>query len=137
MTQPQANNIDNEDPDIEARFWSVPLTKIADFGCYDLSVLLESGVFFALICDKHFPKHKAQSLLGDLHAAMRKLYKHNLQFMARQKNLKPNVYDQIFKPQFTKVMENHDSAIDFVKIDIANDKTEELRLIAARKLEKM
>lgn len=50
---------------------------------------------------------------------MRKLYKNNLPFMARQKNLQPNVYDQIFKPTFQKILTNRETGIQTTNLTLA------------------
>ena len=84
-----------------------------------------------------YPEEKAQNLLDALHGEMVKLYKGNLQFIARQGNLKPNVYDKIFKSTFNKVYDNFKTGIESKNLNAALAKADEVKAIAARSVDKM
>ena len=100
-------------------------------------MLLQSGVFFGLVTDLHFGSEKADRFLTDLHNEMVKLYKGNISFMHRQGNLRPNVYDKIFKPNFQKVLDNNSTGIKSTNLNAAQDKVNEVKDIAARSVAKM
>lgn len=68
---------------------------------------------------------------------MGKLYKGNLQFIARQGNLKPNVYDKVFKASFNKVLDNFKTGIESKNLNAALAKADEVKMIAARSVDKM
>ena len=68
---------------------------------------------------------------------MTTLYKGNLKFLSRQGNLKPNVYDKIFKSQFNKVLENNKTGIESKNLNAAFAKADEVKIIAARSVNKM
>lgn len=75
--------------------------------------------------------------MTDLCAEMVKLYKGNINFIHRQQNLKPNVYDKVFKPQFQKVLENNSTGIKSTNLNAAIAKADEVKVIAARSVQKM
>ena len=50
---------------------------------------------------------------------MVKLYKGNLQFISRQNNIRPNVYDKIFKATFNKVVDNYKTGISSNNLNAA------------------
>jgi hypothetical protein len=68
---------------------------------------------------------------------MVKLYKGNLSFIHKQKNLIPNVYDKPFAAQFKKVYDNNDTPIKTKNLNAAQDKVNEVRDIAARSVYQM
>ena len=57
--------------------------------------------------------------------------------MHRQGNLRPNVYDKLFKPNFTKVLENYSTGISMRGVNAAQAKADEVKNIAARSVQKM
>lgn len=116
-------NIDNEDPQVDSLLWTEKLKRITG----TLHLLLSEGVFFGLVTSPDYDPSKANDILNDLYQEMRKLYKNNLPFMQRQKNLKPNVYDKIFKPTFHKIMNNRETNISRSTLSQAEQKTEDLR----------
>ena len=68
---------------------------------------------------------------------MAKIYKGQISFMHRQGNLRANVYDKLFKPNFQKVLENYSTGISMRGVNAAQAKADEVKNIAARSVEKM
>ncbi len=56
-----------------------------------------------------------------------KLYKGNINFIHRQQNLKPNVYDKVFKPNFQKVFDNNNTGIKSTNLNAAQAKADEVK----------
>ena len=75
--------------------------------------------------------------MNSLHTELTGLYKGNLSFIHRQQNLKPNVYDKIFKPQFQKIYDNNNTGIKSTNLNAAQAKADEVKVIAARSVQKM
>lgn len=93
-----SKSTDLENPELAAKQWCEALTRIT--GSVELNLLLQSGIFFGIITDLNYGQDKARRFLNDLHGEMTKLYKGNINFIHRQQNLKPNVYDKVFKANF-------------------------------------
>jgi len=72
---------DNENPQADAQLWTEPLTRIT--GSVELNVLLQSGVFFAIVTDLNYGQDRARRFLNDVHGEMVKLYKGNINFIHR------------------------------------------------------
>ena len=80
--------------------------------------------------DLGYPQDKAKRFLTSLHSEMVKLYKNNINFIHRQQNLKPNVYDKVFKANFTKVLESNETGIKSTNLNLAQQKVDEVKKIA-------
>ena len=65
------------------------------------------------------------------------MYKGNIAFMRRQKNLAPNCLDKPFKPMFTKTIDNNATGIKSTNLNAAQAKADEVKAIAARSVDKM
>ena len=94
-------------------------------------------LFFGIVTDLRYEEEKAKKVLAALHEEMEKMYKGRLDFIERQQNLKPNVYDKVFKPNFQKVYYNYNTGISSTNLNAAFDKVEEVKNIAARSVDKM
>ena len=75
--------------------------------------------------------------MNDLHTELGKMYKGNLVFILRQQNLTPNVYDKVFKPNFSKVIDNYNTGINSTNLNKAFEKVDEVKAIAQRSVEQM
>lgn len=99
--------------------------------------LIFNTVYFCFVTDLNFGEDKAQRMAADLHVELSKMYKGNLEFIRKQSNLKPNVFDKVFKSNFTKVLENYQTAIKTTNVNAAMAKADEVKAIAARSVNKM
>jgi hypothetical protein len=113
----------------------VALTRIT--GSVELNLLLQSGVFFGIVTDIKYGEDRARRFLNDLHSEMVKLYKGNINFIHRQQNLKPNVYNKVFMASFKKVQDNNSTGIQSKNLNAAIAKADEVKVIAARSVQKM
>ena len=111
------------------------LTRIT--GSVELNLLLQSGVFFGIVTDIKYGEDRARRFLNDLHSEMVKLYKGNINFIHRQQNLKPNVYNKVFMASFKKVQDNNSTGIQSKNLNAAIAKADEVKVIAARSVQKM
>ena len=130
-----SSKADAENPDEVMELFCEPLARIT--GGVELNLLLQSGVFFGIVTDLNYGCDKSKRFLQDLHREMDKFYKGNLNFISRQQNLKPNVYDKIFKPNFQKVLDNNSTGISSKNVNLAMQKADEVKAIAARSVDKM
>lgn len=103
----------------------------------ELNLLLQSGVFFGIVTDIKYGEDRARRFLNDLHSEMVKLYKGNINFIHRQQNLKPNVYNKVFMASFKKVQDNNSTGIQSKNLNAAIAKADEVKVIAARSVQKM
>lgn len=87
--------------------------------------------------DLKYGEDRARRFLNDLHSEMVKLYKGNINFIHRQQNLKPNVYDKVFLANFKKVLDNNSTGISSKNLNAAQAKADEVKVIAARSVQKM
>ena len=130
-----SKSADIENPELAAQQWCEALARVT--GSVELNLLLQSGVFFGLVTDLKYGQDKARRFLSDLHDEMVKLYKGNINFIHRQQNLKPNVYDKVFKAQFQRVLDNNATGIKSNNLNAAIAKADEVKVIAARSVQKM
>ena len=65
------------------------------------------------------------------------LYKGKLGFIHRQANLRPNVYDKVFKPKMETQIDKGVSIIKTQNLDAAQQKADEIRDIAMSSMNKM
>ncbi len=130
-----SKSTDIENPELAAQQWCEALARVT--GSVELNLLLQSGVFFGLVTDLKYGQDKARRFLSDLHDEMVKLYKGNINFIHRQQNLKPNVYDKVFKAQFQRVLDNNATGIKSNNLNAAIAKADEVKVIAARSVQKM
>ena len=92
--------------------------------------ILFDHVHFGCIADKSFNEDKAYRFLGDIKDQLSNVYKGNLSFILRQSNLTANCYDKMFKPNFTKVLENYNTGISSGNLQMAFQKVDEVTEIA-------
>ena len=96
--------------------------------------MLFNVAFFGIITDLRYDKDKARRYLDDLYAEMNTMYRKNIQFIRRQQNLKPFVYNQPFKASFDKVQDRYKTNISMGNVNAAQQMTDEIKDIARESL---
>lgn len=71
-----------EDPAVDSQLWCEALTRIT--GSVEINILLQAGIFFAIVTDLNYGGEKSKRFLNDLCTEMVKLYKGNINFIHRQ-----------------------------------------------------
>ena len=90
--------------------------------------------YFGLVTDIRYDKEKAKRFLGDLYSALNKTYKNNIDFIRRQQNLKPGVYNAVFKKSFEKVHDTYKTNISMTNVNSALAMTAEIKEIASQNI---
>ena len=96
--------------------------------------MLFNVAFFGIITDLRYDKDKARRYLDDLYAELNTMYRKNIQFIKRQQNLKPFVYNQPFKASFDKVHDRYKTNISMGNVNAAQQMTDEIKDIARESL---
>ncbi len=125
--------IDNEDAKIAV------FTKFAQGflnGELKLTVL-NSTVYIGCVTDSGFGEEKAQRFLQELRTEFSKMYQGRLSMIKKQTNLTANVYDQPFKKSFQKVLDTYNTGISNKNLQLAFQKVDEVKDIAARSVTQM
>ena len=73
--------------------------------------LLYNVAFFGIMTDFRYDKDKAKRFLNDLFSEMNVMYRKNINFIKRQQNLKPFVYNQPFRASFDRVLDRYKTNI--------------------------
>ena len=73
--------------------------------------LLYNVAFFGIMTDFRYDKEKAKRFLNDLFSEMNVMYRKNINFIKRQQNLKPFVYNQPFRASFDRVLDRYKTNI--------------------------
>ena len=81
--------------------------------------LLYNVCFFGIMTDLRYDKDKARRYLNDLYQELNTMYRKNIQFIKRQQNLKPYVYNQPFKASFDKVNDRYKTNISMGNVNAA------------------
>jgi len=68
-------------------------------------------VFIGLVTNTGYGMDAAQRFLEEMHQAITSHYSDNLEFIKRQQNLRPNVFDKKFAADFRRIYANNDTGI--------------------------
>ena len=81
--------------------------------------LLFNVAFFGIMTDLRYDRDKAKRYLKDLYSELNTMYRQNIQFIKRQQNLKPYVYNQPFKASFDRVNDRYKTNISMGNVNTA------------------
>jgi GTPase involved in cell partitioning and DNA repair len=98
---------------------------------------LANIVYIGCVTEGSFPEDKATRFLNDLRSEFSKMYQGRLSLIKKQTNLTANVYDQPFKKSFQKVLDNYSSGISNKNLQMAFQKVDEVKDIAAKSVHQM
>ena len=94
--------------------------------------MLYDVVFVGLVTSTGYGAEAAHRFLDDMHGAITNLYEQKLDFITRQQNLRPNVYDKKLSSDFRKIYNNNDTGIKMGSIAEAQNQVDEIKEIAQR-----
>jgi hypothetical protein len=93
------------------------LAATASLECH----LMFDVVFIGLVTNTGYGDEKAERFLTQMHQSVTTHYADNLEFIRRQQNLKPNVFDKKFSADFRKIYNNNDTGIEMGGVAEAQD----------------
>ena len=73
--------------------------------------ILYDIIFIGLVTSIGYGPEAAQRFLEEMHKAVSAHYTDNLEFIKRQQNLRPNVFDKKFASDFRRIYNNNDTGI--------------------------
>ena len=89
--------------------------------------VLFDTVFIGLVTSIGYGMDAAQRFLDEMHQAITSHYSDNLEFIKRQQNLRPNVFDKKFAADFRRIYNNNDTGIKQGTINQAQDQVDEIK----------
>lgn len=92
------------------RYSKVGMEGMAASASVECHVLFDT-VFIGLVTGTGYGMDQAQRFLDEMHQAITAHYSDNLEFIKRQQNLRPNVFDKKFASDFRRVYTNNDTGI--------------------------
>lgn len=122
---------ERKDEDEQERFQRVKLEGMAAVASVECH-LMNDIVFIGIVTTTGYNEDKAKRFLEEFHEAITRHYQNNLVFIKKQDNLRPNIFDKKFTPDFKRIMSNHDTGIEMGTIDEAQNQVDEIRQIAER-----
>ena len=108
------------------RFRKIGMEGMAASASIECHVLFDT-VFIGLVTSIGYGMDAAQRFLDEMHQAITAQYKDNLEFIKRQDNLRPNIFDKKFAADFRRIYNNNDTGIKQGTINQAQDQVDEIK----------
>ena len=112
----QLEQVDESNRD---RFRKVGMEGMAASASVECHVLYDI-VFIGLVTSIGYGMDASHRFLDEMHQAITSHYSDNLEFIKRQQNLRPNVFDKKFSGDFRRIYEKNDTGIAQGTIATAN-----------------